>query len=270
MHAWTNLVKKEIRLGQPAFWIAIGLFLFVGAIAGFFGNRSGYLSETLLAFSAVSLVAMVLYLAYYLIFSFGSDTKRLHIWMHQPASGKSLISAKLASGLLNQIVTIAVILLVLTISVSFTPEVLMGRNWADWWSAVGFIGIHVVLLSISISMWLVFFWMIFLFIKRSMPTILSIFLTIVLGIITLTLIGWFADTQVYSFLTQWGAFQITDVLFWLDHGNTGSFQSGGFSMDAAPTNENGMFYAGNYVYETIVTILLFVFSCWILDRKVEV
>ncbi|MGY4690930.1 hypothetical protein [Salibacterium sp. K-3] len=257
MQAWRSLLRKECRIGVPAFWIVLGALLFIGGVTAFIGERHGYFIETLLIFSTSALIGMTLYLSFYFIVSFTSDTKRLHLWLHHPGSGLRLLLAKLTSGVIYQFITMDLLLLVILITAPQSQAEVTQAGWDFWFSMVMIISIHILLLSISMSVGIIFFWMIFLLMKNSMSTILSVCLTVVTAIVLLTVFGWFTESSFYAMITQWGEIDVTGVLFWLDQ----QLQQYAEIPDV---------YAGAYLFNVLFTIGLFLLSVWILDRKVEV
>jgi hypothetical protein len=69
---------------------------------------------------------------------------------------------------------------------------------------------------------------------------------------------------VYEALVRWGEIQISGFT---EIGITTHLETG-----TEVISEVGQlsFFIGSYLFETVILILLFVVSCWMLDRKVEV
>ncbi|SFM18210.1 hypothetical protein [Salibacterium qingdaonense] len=256
MQGWGSLLKKELRLGLPAFWIVVGALLFIGGIASYFGGRNGVLNETLFIFSAVTFLGMALYLGFYFIFSMTAETKRLHLWLHHARSASGLIFAKMTSGVIYQVMIMAVLIAIVFITATQVQWDVFSNDWNFGVSAVVVLSIHIVLYSISMSIGLLFFWMIFLLMKKAMPTILSICLTVLAAIAALIAFGWFANTSFYAAITEWGTINLESLFFWIN-----------FSFLQV---ETPVVFIGSYVFDILLTVVLFLAAVWILDRKVEV
>ncbi len=268
MTAWWSLTRKELRLGLPIFLIPIIAFLLLAGILGYVGNRNGVLLETLVGLSIFATGAQIFYLVFYLIGSLGAEMKKMHLWLHNPQPAYALLLAKLVAGLISMVITF----LMTGATFFFVSLNLMEKlqvplpssaqitEIAVWGS------IHIFLLAISFAIGFIFFWMIFLLFTRSLGTFLSFVLTFIVFIVYMSLFMWFADTAFYEMLTSWGAIDLTEMMHSWNF--TTNLQTGGTDI----VTETGVvtFYLGTYVLETVIALVLFSLSCWILDRKVEV
>lgn len=264
MNSWIHLLKKEIRLGVPAFLIPIIAFVVLVGIAFYFGNRKGYGFEAAGGVALVALGMQVWYLVYYLFYSLQAEKKKLHLWLHNPMPASSLVSAKIVAGLISLLVT-----LILTgvtgfasflLSKNIQVEIPLGNLMEiGFWS-----GVHVILLGLSFAACFLFFWMIFLMFTRTLGTFVSLLSTFVLFIVMVSLYGWFGNSVIYEKLTRWGQFELSSMLkgfsFMLDPAQAGMFTDvGQMSL-----------FIGTYIFEAVIALILFFAACWILDRKIEV
>ncbi|SFP64855.1 hypothetical protein [Salibacterium halotolerans] len=256
MQDWGNLLKKELRLGLPAFWIVVGALLFIGGVASYIGGRNEVLNETLFIFSGVAFLLMSLYLSFYFIFSMTAETKRLHLWLHHKRSAVSLLLAKMTSGVIYQVIVMAFLVVIAFVTVTQVQWNAIPNGWNLAVSAAAFLSIHIVLYSIYTSMALLFFWMVFLLMKKVMPTIVSVCFTVIIAIAALSAFGWLGGTAFYAAISEWGSINMENLFFWVN-----------FSFLQI---ETPVIYIGSYVLDILLTVVLFILSAWILDRKVEV
>ena len=263
MSAWISLTKKELRLGLPVFLIPVIAFILIAALAFYIGNRSGYGWESLAGFAMFATGAQVLYLVYYLLYSLSSEKKKLHLWLHNPMSGGALLFAKVVAGLISMTITLFLTGATLLISYQMSPLIQGHIQMISIFDLTFFAGIHLFLFALSIAAYFLFFWMIFLMFTRRLGTFLSLLSTFVIFIVASILYGWFTDSVIYQTLTNWGTFQL-DTL----QGINFTIDNNGAEVitDAATFS----LYTGVYLFETLITLLLFFVASWLLDNKVEV
>ncbi|WP_368504596.1 hypothetical protein AB3N04_02625 [Alkalihalophilus sp. As8PL] len=268
MSVWGNLLKKEIRLGVPTFLIPIIGFFIICAIAGYFGNRNGIMWEALVGVVVLAIGLQAFYLAYYMFFSLQAEHKKLHLWLHSPLPAYGLLSAKLVAGLISMLIT--TIIVVSTGLFSITQSEMWG-GVTEYISTfqlmeVGLYGgLALYLFSLSAVVWVMFFWMIFLLLSKLMNGFFSFALTAVSVIAMFLFVGWFSLTDVFARLTEWGEIELGHMIQSIDFETS---LTGG--TEVATETGNISFYFGTLLYETIFALALFVITCWILDRKIEV
>ena len=264
MNAWLSLTKKELRLGVPAFLIPVIGFILVAAVAGYFGNRSGYLWEAVAGVAAVATGIQVFYLVYFLLISLQSEKKKLHLWLHNPMPAYALLLAKVVAGLFSMICTLAITITVLFVSIqqsSALPKVIPWEQIEQYWWVPA---VHMLLFALDIAIWFIFYWMIYLFLSRYIPTFLSFASTFIFVVATSTFLGWLQGTAFYGTFTHWGEIKVSKVME--------SFHTEVRAGNAELSAQMGdmSFYVGSYVFEIIFALLIFFLASWILERKVEV
>lgn len=264
MDRWIQLLKKEIRLGFPAFLLPVFTFIIVAGIAFYFGQREGLGFDCVLMVAVIATWMQIFYLIYYLFYSLQSERKTLHLWLHNPMSAAALLSAKIFAGLVSMLATLVITggtsLIALTFSNALTIDIQKTMI-----VEVGFWGaIHIILLAVSLGIGFTFFWIIFLLFTRSFGTFISFLATFVIFIVVASGLERFSNTKVFEALTKWGEFKLENMITSL---NVSVGQA-----NAELFTEIGQIslYIGTYVYETIFTLFVFFISCWLLDRKVEV
>lgn len=268
MNAWIHLVRKELRLGFVPFLIPIVAFIVILLITIYFGNRYGHMWDAVagVAFSTVSM--LIFYLVYYLLISLSAERRRLHLWIHTPMKGYGLLSAKLVAGLISLIITMIITGVIGWIAYSQSEvlgNVLGGFHFEK---IVLFFAGNIILLAISAGITIMLFWTIYLVLNNYFRPFISFILTFLLFVLVVTLYGYFVDSAIYDTLTMWGEIKLTGLIenssFYMDF-----FDPDEFAEFEEYKNEASI-YLGSYIFESIVTIILFFISCWLLDRKVEV
>ncbi|MDV2884225.1 hypothetical protein BTR22_13870 [Alkalihalophilus pseudofirmus] len=268
MNVWGNLLKKEIRLGVPAFIMPVAGFLIICAIAGFIGQRNGFMWEALIGVVVLAIGLQAFYLAYYMFFSLQAEHKKLHLWLHNPLPAYGLLSAKLAAGIISMVITTVIVAAVGLIAIT------QSELWGELSSYITFAqiaelgfygGFTLYLFALSAVVWVMFFWMIFLLLSRVFHSFLSFVLTAISFIALFSFIGWFGNTSVHAALTEWGEIELGQMLQSIDFQT--SLETG---TDVTTQMGSLSFYTGTLLFETILALALFFIACWMLDRKVEV
>ncbi|WP_100372609.1 hypothetical protein [Bacillus sp. FJAT-45037] len=268
MTAWGNLVKKELRLGIPAFLMPVIAFIALCLIGLFFGNRYDIMWEPLIGITILATGLQIFYLAYYMLYSLQAEKKKLHLWLHNPLPSYGLLTAKLVAGAASMIVTTILVVTVGFIALTNSPV------WADVSEFItvaqllelGFYGgIALFLMALSISVWIMFFWVIFLRLSSIMHGFLSFIVTGLSALALGAFVGWFSSTRFHETLTQWGKIELGNMLQSIDFET--SLEGG---TEVTTGYDVFSFYTGTVVYDTMFAIVLFFLACWILDRKIEV
>lgn len=262
MNQWLNLTKKEIRLGLPAFFIPVIAFIIVTSIAYYIGYRNDIGIIAIASVASMTVLAHVFYLPYFMFYSLATERKTLHLWLHNPLPSVALLTAKMVAGLLSMILTLLFTGTTALIALSFKRDLLteIGITLSNMFKPLVFGGVHLILLSISLAIGFIFFWMIFLMFTRFFGTFMSFIATFVLAIVTGSLYGWLSNTQFYQTITNWGEVKLDGLL-----------QEIYFSSVEIILEVNDVsIYVGSYVNEVLIALILFYAACWILNRKVEV
>ncbi|UOE92521.1 hypothetical protein [Alkalihalobacillus sp. LMS39] len=261
MYAWLHLAKKEWRLGLPAFIMPILVFIIIASIAVFIGSRYGFGIDTLIGISLLATGIQVFYLAYYLFYSLLTERKKLHLWLHNPMSGVSLLLAKISAGLASLLPTLLLTTTVLLVSLHFS-QLNSLLSMSSIYSAISFVILHIFLISIQFGVCLLLFFVIYLVLSQYFHSFISFLLTILLIAVSAGLYGWFTLT-IYESITSWGEIPLpllTDISI------LASPEGSSVHVGAEDTS----IFIGTYFFETLFTFAIFFGACWILDHKVEV
>ncbi|WP_026572064.1 MULTISPECIES: hypothetical protein [Sediminibacillus] len=262
MNAFTSLAKKELRMGMPVFLVPIIIFIIAVAVAAYFGGRSGLAAEAISAVSLAAVTMQIFYLIYYMNFSLKAEKKKLHLWLHNPLPGSSLLLAKMSAGFISMLVTLLITGGTLIASAQASGTI--SQLQADFnLTNIGFFGgLHVVLFAIDFSIYFVFFYMVYLLFNRYFGGFISFCFTFVLFGTSTYLWGKFSETAVHRSLTSWGEIELNGFVF------NRKFEADG--VEFFTEFDTVHVFLGSYLLETIVVLLLFFAASWMLDRKVEV
>ncbi|GGE32396.1 hypothetical protein GCM10011391_08820 [Pullulanibacillus camelliae] len=267
MSAWISLVKKEFRLGLPALLFTVIALIFIVGLAGYFGARHGH------GISAAAIAALVLipihifYLLCYMFDSLQKERKKLHLWLHNPLPGYSLLLAKLVSALIAMSITLFLSCVIVLFGLKFSSdnkEIFHAFSWSNIFSTGIFSVINIYLFALDFAIWFIFLWVFYRMLTRRIGGFLSFIITLVLFGVLAYLDNLLSGTRFYEWLTHWGKVSLVDILtgfnfnFSLNHGSH-------LSVD-----NTTVFYIGSYVFEAIIVAILFCITSWILDKKIEV
>lgn len=253
MNAWYGLVKKEYRLSRSSFLlglILLGIALVLFYFMGIRFNESGIV----IAPTGMLIGLHVFYLTIFMIFSLNTEAKQLHLWLHNPQPAWMLLSAKLVNGIVAMIVSLSLaVLFFLYVLNEAAPN--FNEIVKDYVN-MGLFGLsYLIGISIYMAMSVLFIWTVNHTLKTRMGKFGSF---IAFSMILLPTIGMgkFQSTRLYELLTNWGEIDLS------------------FLFNFIPTQ--GMahvtphVYIGGFVFYLLLIIGLFFFSCWLIDRKVEV
>ncbi|GGH74022.1 hypothetical protein JOD43_000190 [Pullulanibacillus pueri] len=266
MDAWWHLFKKEFRLGMPAMLFTIIAFVVIVGLAGYFGIKHGQGTEPAIIAALILIPIHVFYLICYMFDSLQKERKKLHLWLHNPLPGYSLLLAKLVSGLMAMTITLFLCCVVVFIGLNFQNdfrEIFDVFTWPNIISTGLFSLINIYLLALDFCIWFIFLWVIYRMLSRRLGGLISFIISLALFCLLVYLENLLAKTHVYDVLTHWGRISIVDIVSGFNFN---------FSLDPGShiPADTTAFYLGSYVFEAIIVIILFLISSWILDKKIEV
>jgi hypothetical protein len=246
MSAWAALLKKDFKLTRAVFFIGLVINLLIVMLTFYMGMKADH---TLLIFLPLVVAAAlhILYVPVNVFISLKTEANQLHLWLHNPQSASRLLMSKILNGLMMLIISL--FMLYVMSGLLIIPKFkLIEAYWMDTWRSGLFVFPHIILISIIISVWVVFLWSLYQFLKFKIGR-WSWLVVIGAVIIPSWLTALIESTTMYSLVTKWGSI-------------TYNFPS--FSIQPIQT------YAGEYLYTFIFIIGLFFLSAWIVDNKVEV
>ncbi|KGE16605.1 hypothetical protein [Paenibacillus wynnii] len=246
MRAWAALFKKDFKLTRTVFFVGlvinvlmVMLTIYLGTVAG----SSLYMFVPLV----VAIVFHILYVPIIVFISLRIEANQLHLWLHNPQPASTLLISKMVNGLI--MIVISLLMLYLMSGMLIVPKFnLIEAYWTDTWISGLIIFPHIIMISLAIGVWVLFLWALSQSVKF---TIGRWSWLVVIGAVIIP--PWasalFESTNLYRLVTRWGNI-------------TYDFPT--FSIDPIQT------FAGEYLYNFIIIIGLFLLTAWIMDNKVEV
>lgn len=263
MSAWWGLCKKEFRNGLPSLLFAVIAIAVIFILAAFFGWRNGHGVEVMFATAIIFFFPHIFALVFHIIYSLQREKKKLHLWLHNPLPGYSLLSAKLVNGFLSMTVTLFLTCIVGLISYLMMDQPTFFEDKLPFWPTfrLGIVGIiHLYLFAIDIAIWFIFFWVFYRLLVRRLGVFVSLLATFIGFVLLSYLLVQFESTGLYTTLTHWGALSVEHFI-------------SGFGVSASSLKTESVpihVYLGSYVFEAVIAIILYLAASWMLDRKVEV
>lgn len=258
MTAWTALLKKELRLGSLAFFIFLGFELALMALGVFiqFRFESAPQHVAIFVIGMLLIGAHFLYLISYLLVNIISERKTFHLWLHNPLPGWSMLAAKILSGLIYLTVSLIVAGSYALIGFSQLNSTAHLAHYVHVSHVAVLLTGSIYWVSIYNGIVLIFLWFILRFFRSRVGkwAWLILFAGIAAFVyVTTKLSQW----GVLDVLTNWGRLPDTFTQNWILNTTIRNTQI-------------GPFYIGNLVFDLIIMAILFTFSSWLMDRKLEV
>lgn len=256
MNAFKGLYFKEWKMMKGFFIGPYVLAILLIAISNM-GNGDSVVNTLIgmMAFGFIILPAAVL-------FSLNSEVNQLELFLHNPQSIHQLLFVKFLNGLVCALSFLFVLVLA-----AVSVDVIWGTSIQTGFETFSFLMIltvQMVIVSIFPAIILVFLWTLHQ-IWRAYIKGLSIIAVIVLLIFGLQLMTVFRSTAIYDVLTNWGAISIP-----IENFHSGEFISVSFGALHFIGGMDATVFLGSYVFYGLIALLLYVFSAYLLDRKVEV
>ncbi len=238
-------LKKDFRLMKAEFWFALAavVFLEVLGIVLVVDNRIIVKTQVHL-----SLGILGLFMPVYIALALLKERKNAaSLWFTFPASGYRFIAAKIVAGLLSMLaLTVVTVIFSVGIMMFFDASIALLSHKLIWCLILLELGIGMGLMVVFISGLLGS-------VNHYLPKnrgFLSflMFCGLLIGLI------YFVTTDLYA-LFSWGSFSMSGLL--------------DIPESRVPEDFNER-YIGEYVFDWITNIGLFLISGWLFDKKVEV
>jgi hypothetical protein len=260
MTAWTALLKKELRLGSLAFFIFFGFELGLMAIGLIINFRfqSAPQHAAVFAIGVLLIGAHYLYLLSYLFVNIFTERKTFQLWLHNPLPGWSMLAAKLLSGLIY----LTASLLAAGIYTLAGFSLLNSTAHLDHYIHVGrvatLIAGSIYWISLYNGIALIFVWFVLRFFLSRVSK--WAWLILLAGIAAfIYVVTKLTQWGVFDFITNWGQLPDSFSRYWIFTAHV---------PDGA--GAAGPFYIGNLVFDLVIMAILFTFSSWLMDRRLEV
>ncbi|GAF66709.1 hypothetical protein BTS2_3612 [Bacillus sp. TS-2] len=268
MNAWLHLVKKEFRLGLP-FLLTISIISIIFSIlAVYLGFKlENTLSLPTLVILSFLMVCHIFFLVFYVLNSLQRENSTLHLWLHSPFPSYVLLLAKITSGLLSLLISISIpaALSIVILTTNLSPISLDGfiakeSIWQVIWLTLG----AVLLVMIMITVFIMFCWIIYRYLKQFLPSFFSLFIMIVGIFLLLNLYSLFTDTAFFDWLTGWGEITLAPIMVGMEF----DFTQVGSDIDIRTVQPS--LFIGDFLFDLLLIFCLFFITSWILDKKIEV
>lgn len=264
MKAFNGLFIKEVKVTKNWFLLGIALIFFAVVIG--LGLES-YLKEPAIL-AAISLFVFIghgFYMPMYLLFSLNIEGQS-QSWLHNPNSGTKLFLAKLASGFVFFLVSLTIAMLFAGWGLNhaiLNENIVNFGSFVYYYSNLLLIACGIILASIYLGIWILFFWSLFHAIN-SKPAIRAFRWPILIGLWILMGVGSnvIENLPFYQKLKEIGMIRFDSIPSFKIESGESTF-SAGLVETAEISIMNGVIY-------TVVIVAVFVMAVWLLERKVEV
>ncbi|WP_066316395.1 hypothetical protein [Bacillus sp. FJAT-29814] len=258
MSAFQGLLKKDFAISKSwfLFWLVfISLFLIV-ALA-----LDHYILEPL-TFLPVAVLLLLFFHAFFLpcmLLSMLRLEGKTQLWLYNPQSSKALLLSKVSVSFAYQVVTQLYLSAVgLTIYQFFKNQIHIEAS--DLFAGTIIFNLGLLLFGVYVSCWAMFYWTIYHSLGK-FPTIKSWRWLVLLLI-------FFLYNVIFTFLTRIPIFKEVINMWKIPvlAGTNFSHKQGSWEIYLNATNIPVL----GLLFYVILAVCLFLISCWLLDRKVEV
>ncbi|KIL38531.1 hypothetical protein SD70_25740 [Gordoniibacillus kamchatkensis] len=245
MRQWPAMFIKDFKLTRTVFFIGLVMNVWIAILTLYMGRVA---DDSLLMFVPIA-IAVAIHVAYVPIMVFislKSEGNHLPLWLSNPQPAFKLLLSKIANGLMMIVISLAFLFALsgLLIVPKFN---LIEPYWTDTWRVGLFIFPHIIWISIQLSVWAMVIWALYQCLKLKIGRWSRV---AVVGVTILSGGGdaLFKTTKLYRLVTEWGgiAYKFPAIL-----------------SDPIQT------YAGEYVYDFMIVVGLFILTAWLVDNKVE-
>ena len=261
--AFKGLYWKDLKILKYEFYSGIGLMVFM-FVVGFALMK--YFNEPGI-FAVISFMVYLLhalYLPIYLLSSLRTEGKT-QLWLHNPNSGSKLFLAKIAAGLTLYMVSFLIVLMITYWTINLAMATGLFLEFQDYvFRGLVLLGISITFMTIFLGIWVIFYWTVYHSMKN-IPYVKNIRWLIIVAIwMAFTALGnYISFHPFYKKITQIGSIQI-NVLQGM------SFEAEQYSASITPAIATIHVSIVNGLLEIILLTIVFLFSVWLLERKVEV
>ncbi|MHC0038098.1 hypothetical protein [Pseudoneobacillus sp. C159] len=255
MDAFYGLLKKEWKLSRVHIFIGIVILLTL-LVAGYL--VSVRIFEPIYYFFGVSglLFLHIFYIPIIFGISLHGETKQLQLWLHTPQKVTSLVTAKLLVATVGYIFSF--IIIAIATKYAFDWNVADFKN-ADVFTVGNVISVTIMLFLSSLSIGIIFLFCtaINLWQKKYIRRFQNLSLIIIIVVLYLAT-SFLEQTVWFATATNW--LQI----------NVPINKTIDITTHSISVNKQAIIYVGDIVYQVGKYLFLFFFSCYVIDKKVEV
>lgn len=245
MKQWSALFIKDFKLTRTVFFIGLVMNVMIALLTFYMGRGA---DDSLLMFVplAIAVAIHVIYVPIIVFISLKAEGNNLPLWLNNPQPAFKLLLSKIANGLMMIVISLA--LLYALSGLMIVPKFsLIELYWTDIWRVGLFIFPHIIWISIELSVFVMILWALYQYLKLKIGRWSW---AVVVGAILFFggIDALFKTSKLYQFVLEWG-------------GITYKFPT--ILSDPIQT------YVGEYIYDSMIIVGLFILTAWLVDNKVE-
>lgn len=245
MRQWSALFIKDFKLTRTVFLIGLVMDVLIAMLTLYMGRVA---DDSLLMFVPLAIAAAihVIYVPFIVLIGLKSEGNHLYLWLNNPQPAYKLLLSKIVNGLMMTVISLA--LLYALSGLLIVPKFsLIEPYWTDAWRVCLFIFPQIIWISIGLSVWVMILWALYQYLKLKIGRWSR---AVVAGAVILSggIDALFMSSKLYRLVTEWGGitFKFPTIL-----------------SDPIQT------YSGEYVYDFMIIVGLFILTAWLVDNKVE-
>ncbi|MFD2443079.1 hypothetical protein ACFSO7_03690 [Bacillus sp. CGMCC 1.16607] len=255
MDAFVGLLKKEWKLSRLSMLVGLAILVTIQILAYFLSLRF----EEPMIFFITNVVFLFLHVFYFCVFfgiSIHGETKQLQMWLHTPQRISSLVTAKYIITFVGYIFSFTIVAITTRLSYELVADKL---DYVNLFTIENTIGSTILLFlgSFSLGILVFFFTALNLWQKKYIRRFQGLTLVFMILILFIA-VNFFEQSAFFKFMTSW--FQISLPIT----------ESISFSGSDTSVGRDVTFYFGDALYRIGKSVFLFCFSCYLIDKKVEV
>lgn len=255
MSAFKGLYIKELKISRALFFagiIALNVITILSLALREYFNQSEIPA-------GIFLFVIAIHIFYIPVLLLSSLTTEGHsqLWLHNPNNGAKLVLAKLAAGLTYYLISMVASIFLTKFALNNVTHLEPFTAFEGGMPILFMMGVAITLGTIYLSVWIFFYWTVYHAIKN-IPFLRNIrWLFLFVFWITITVVGEFIQSQpFYQKLLEYGAINVDAF-----DNNVVSVNNFFIEMDLNIIS---------VALGIVLTIVVFLVSVWLLERKVEV
>lgn len=245
MRQWSALFIKDFKLLRTVFFLGLVMNVLISMLTFYMGRVA---DDSLLMFVplAIAVGIHIIYIPIIVFIGLRIESNYFTLWLNNPKSAIKLLLSKILNGLMMMVISLA-LLYTLSGLLIVSKFNLIEPYWTDTWRVGLFIFPHIIWVSMELSVWIMVLWALYKYLNLKIG---RWSMTVVVGAIILSggIVALFQSSKLYRLFTEWG-------------GITYKFPT----ILSNPIHT----YAGEYIYEFMIIVGLFILTAWLVDNKVE-
>ncbi|MFT8872822.1 MAG: hypothetical protein ABF868_11095 [Sporolactobacillus sp.] len=248
MTAWTALLRKELLLFRPVFLTVLFMEL-AAMLAGPLMSSGLHIRYAATTIGLMLIVLHFLYLCLYPVAAYLRERKTMQLWLQHPLPGGALLAAKLLAGLAFILVSYLIVLTYTWAAMSADGTLSHFAQLCHPYRLALLVSAGMLGVGLESGIDLLFFW-ILLHVLRSRIGNWAWLLAAGLFILNNYTTSFIEKTP----FMRWGPLPHSFYSYWIS-----DRLHSGISL-----------YAGDFVFDLLMTLLCFLIGAWLLDHLLEV